>query len=145
MDIAMMPTPEGYLRWKDWAGRPFFLLTEFDSEGLYHEAIVDYNAAYPLTPLSPLNWMDVQLQPPHFDAATAINIMDADVLRAMLANCIPVEWVDHAYTFSMVYLETHFFEVNASINIYREMDNDRHRRLDLYGEPPAIPQWDDWQ
>ncbi|KAG6877978.1 hypothetical protein C0992_008835 [Termitomyces sp. T32_za158] len=218
MDIAVMPTLEGYLHWKDWAERLFFLLTGFDSKGvrytfeldrlaqnvlyfcrpgmqnsmlgiavdhayrihwrtmlghaltcrldlsgwargqfmrllalilawpgLYCKAIVDYNAANPLTPFSPMNWMDVQLWPPHFDAATAVNIMDADVLRAMLANRIPVKWIDHAYTFGVVYLETHFFEANASINIYCEVDNDCHWCLDLYGKPLAILQWDDWR
>ncbi|KAG6890990.1 hypothetical protein C0992_011521 [Termitomyces sp. T32_za158] len=106
---------------------------------------MDYNAANPLTPFSPMSWMDVQLQPPPFDTATAVNITDADVLQAILANCIPIEWVDHTYTFGVVYLETHFFEVNASIDIYQEVDDDCHQCLDLYGKPPAIPQWDDWQ
>ncbi|KAG6882156.1 hypothetical protein C0992_012594 [Termitomyces sp. T32_za158] len=218
MNIAVMPTPEGYLRWKDRSGRPFFTLAGFDSEGvrhtfdldqlaqnllyfsrpgmqnsvlgiamdnayrihwrtmlghaitrglapagrargrfarllalilarpgLYREAIAEYNAANPLAPFTPMSWTDIQLRPPHFEAAAAVNISDADVLRAMIANGLPPEWVDHAYTFGVVYLETHFFEANASIDLYRDIDDERHRRLDRYGEPPAIPQWDGWR
>ncbi|KAG6894429.1 hypothetical protein C0992_006105 [Termitomyces sp. T32_za158] len=32
MNPAVMPMPEGYLCWKDWSGRPFFMLAGFDSE-----------------------------------------------------------------------------------------------------------------
>ncbi|KAG6893913.1 hypothetical protein C0992_008186 [Termitomyces sp. T32_za158] len=218
MNLAVMPTPDGYLRWKDRAGRPFFTLAGFDSEGvrytfdldrlakivlyfsqpemqnsvlgiavdyayrihwrtllghaltrglapagrarrrfarllalilarpgLYREAIADYNVANPLTPFSPMSWTDIQLRAPHFEATAAVNITDADVICTMLANGIPVEWVDHAYTFGVVYLETHFFEVNASIDLYQEIDDERHRRLKQYGEPPAILQWDGWR
>ncbi|KAG6882548.1 hypothetical protein C0992_011384, partial [Termitomyces sp. T32_za158] len=205
MNIAVMPTPEGYLRWKERSGRPFFTLAGFDSEGvrhtfdlerlaqnllyfsrpgmqnsvlgiamdnayrihwrtmlghaitrglapagrargrfarllalilarpgLYREAIAEYNAANPLAPFTPMSWTDIQLRPPHFEAAAAVNISDADVLRAMIANGLPPEWVDHAYTFGVVYLETHFFEANASIDLYRDIDDERHRRLDRY-------------
>ncbi|KAG6883798.1 hypothetical protein C0992_007739 [Termitomyces sp. T32_za158] len=218
MNLAVIPMPEGYLRWKDRAGWPFFTLAGFDSEGvrytfdldrlakivlyfsrpgmqnsvlgiavdhaycihwrtllrhaltqglapagqargcfarlltliiaqpgLYREAITDYNAANPLTPFSPMSWTDIQLHTPHFDATVAVNITDADIIRTMLANSIPVEWVDHAYTFGVVYLETHFFEVNALIDQYQEIDDERHQRLDQYSKPPAIPQWDGWR
>ncbi|KAG6886972.1 hypothetical protein C0992_001385 [Termitomyces sp. T32_za158] len=110
--------------------------------GLYREAISDYNVATPLTLFTLMRWMDIQLRAPHFEAAAAINITNADVLRAMIANGIPPEWVDHAYTFGVVYLEMHFFEANASIDHYCDIDDEQHRQLDRYGEPPAIPQWD---
>ncbi|KAG6893718.1 hypothetical protein C0992_008926, partial [Termitomyces sp. T32_za158] len=113
--------------------------------GLYWEAIADYNAANPLTPFSPMSWTDIQLRAPRFKATAAVNITDADVICTMLANSIPVEWVDHAYTFGVVYLETHFFEANALIDLYREIDDERHERLEQYGKPPAIPQWDGWR
>ncbi|KAG6889170.1 hypothetical protein C0992_006217 [Termitomyces sp. T32_za158] len=92
-----------------------------------------------------MRWTDIQLRAPHFEAAATVNITNADVVRAMIANGIPPEWVDHAYTFRVVYLETHFFEVNASIDHYHDIDDERHRQLDWYGEPPAIPQWDGWR
>ncbi|KAG6886940.1 hypothetical protein C0992_001548 [Termitomyces sp. T32_za158] len=92
-----------------------------------------------------MSWTDIQLCAPHFDATVAVNITDADIIRTMLANGIPVEWVDHAYTFGVVYLDFHFFEANTSIDQYQEINDERHRQLDQYGEPPAIPQWDGWR
>ncbi|KAG6893414.1 hypothetical protein C0992_010069 [Termitomyces sp. T32_za158] len=92
-----------------------------------------------------MSWTDMQLRAPHFDATVAVNITDADIICTMLANGIPVEWVDHAYTFGVVYLETHFFEANALIDHNQEIDNERHQCLDEYGKPPAIPQWDGWR
>ncbi|KAG6894505.1 hypothetical protein C0992_005809, partial [Termitomyces sp. T32_za158] len=33
MNLAVMPMPDGYLKWKDRSGRPFFMLAGFDSKG----------------------------------------------------------------------------------------------------------------
>ncbi|KAG6884409.1 hypothetical protein C0992_006395, partial [Termitomyces sp. T32_za158] len=41
MNLAVMPTPEGYLRWKDRAGRPFFTLVGFNSEGVHYTFDLD--------------------------------------------------------------------------------------------------------
>ncbi|KAG6894585.1 hypothetical protein C0992_005502 [Termitomyces sp. T32_za158] len=180
MNLAVMPMPDGYLRWKDRSGRPFFTLAGFNSEGVQHTFNLDRLAQNLLYFSRPgmqnsvlgiamdnayhIHWRTMLghaltrgLAPagqargcfarlaPHFEPTAAVNITDADVLRAMIANGIPPKWVDHAYTFGVVYLETHFFEANASIDHYRDIDDEQHRRLDWYGEPPAIPQWDGWR
>ncbi|KAG6892723.1 hypothetical protein C0995_002610 [Termitomyces sp. Mi166 len=32
-----------------------------------------------------------------------------------------------------------------SLDIFHEIDDERHQRLLCYGTPPAIPQWDGWR
>ncbi|KAG6892588.1 hypothetical protein C0995_003014, partial [Termitomyces sp. Mi166 len=32
-----------------------------------------------------------------------------------------------------------------SLDIFHEIDNERHQRLLCYGTPPTIPQWDGWR
>ncbi|KAG6859597.1 hypothetical protein C0995_006792 [Termitomyces sp. Mi166 len=70
----------------------------------------------------------------------AQNFSDDDTLRVLLHNQILLDWVDHAYTYGMVYLEQQFHSPMMSMDIFREIDNKRLQRLSHYGTPPAIPQ-----
>ncbi|KAG6882440.1 hypothetical protein C0995_014659 [Termitomyces sp. Mi166 len=45
----------------------------------------------------------------------------------------------------MVYLEQQFHNPTMSLDIFHEIDNERHQRLLCYGTPPTIPQWDGWR
>ncbi|KAG6884529.1 hypothetical protein C0995_010150, partial [Termitomyces sp. Mi166 len=72
----------------------------------------------------------------------AQNFSDDDALHILLHNRISLDWVDHAYTYGMVYLEQQFHNPTMSLDIFCEIDDKRHQRLLCYGTPPAIPQWD---
>ncbi|KAG6858203.1 hypothetical protein C0995_001809, partial [Termitomyces sp. Mi166 len=45
----------------------------------------------------------------------------------------------------MVYLEQQFHNPTMSLDIFHEIDDERHQCLLCYGTPPAIPQWDGWR
>ncbi|KAG6867273.1 hypothetical protein C0993_005080 [Termitomyces sp. T159_Od127] len=72
------------------------------------------------------------------------NLSDDDILCILLYNCILVEWVNHAYTYGMVYLEQQFHHPTMSLDIFQEVDNERLERLEVYRTPVAIPQRDGW-
>ncbi|KAG6876501.1 hypothetical protein C0992_012752 [Termitomyces sp. T32_za158] len=73
------------------------------------------------------------------------NFSDEDVLRILLYNRIPLEWVDHAYAYCVVYLKQQFHQPIMSLDIFCEIDNEHLKHLKLYGTPLAIPRWDGWQ
>ncbi|KAG6896167.1 hypothetical protein C0995_011728 [Termitomyces sp. Mi166 len=75
----------------------------------------------------------------------AQNFSDNDALRVLLHNRIPLDWVDHAYTYGVVYLEQQFHNPTMSLDIFHEIDNECHQRLLCYGTPLTIPQWDGWR
>ncbi|KAG6894871.1 hypothetical protein C0995_013537, partial [Termitomyces sp. Mi166 len=81
----------------------------------------------------------------HVPDEMAQNFSDNNALRVLLHNRILLDWVDHAYTYGVVYLEQQFHNPMMSLDIFHEIDNERHQRLLCYGTPPAIPQWDGWR
>ncbi|KAG6881929.1 hypothetical protein C0995_016639 [Termitomyces sp. Mi166 len=74
-----------------------------------------------------------------------ITFSDDNTLHVLLHNRILLDWVDHAYTYGMVYLEQQFHSPTMSLDIFREVDNEHIEHLSCYGTPPAIPQWDGWR
>ncbi|KAG6858143.1 hypothetical protein C0995_002287 [Termitomyces sp. Mi166 len=89
---------------------------------------------------SHLNLMQV-----HMPDKMAQNFSDNDALHVLLHNWIPLDWVDHAYTYGMVYLEQQFHSPTMSMDIFCEINDERLQCLLHYGTPPAIPQWDGWR
>ncbi|KAG6870043.1 hypothetical protein C0995_015575 [Termitomyces sp. Mi166 len=89
---------------------------------------------------SHLNLMQV-----HVPDEMARNFSDDDVLRILLHNQIPLDWVDHAYTYSVVYLEQQFHSPTMSMDIFHKIDDEHLQCLSHYGTPPTIPQWDRWR
>ncbi|KAG6869913.1 hypothetical protein C0995_016307 [Termitomyces sp. Mi166 len=81
----------------------------------------------------------------HMTDEMAQNFSDDNTLHVLLHNQIPLDWVDHTYTYGMVYLEQQFHNPTMSLDIFHEIDNKHHQRLLHYGTPPAIPQWDGWR
>ncbi|KAG6901376.1 hypothetical protein C0995_012794 [Termitomyces sp. Mi166 len=75
----------------------------------------------------------------------AQNFLDNDALRILLHNQILLDWVDHTYTYGMVYLEQQFHNPTMSLDIFHKIDDKRHQHLLHYGTPPTIPQWDGWR
>ncbi|KAG6892257.1 hypothetical protein C0995_004606, partial [Termitomyces sp. Mi166 len=81
----------------------------------------------------------------HVPDEMAQNFSDDNALHVLLHNQIPLNWVDHAYTYGMVYLEQQFHNSMMSLDIFCKIDDKRHQRLLCYGTPPAISQWDEWR
>ncbi|KAG6825257.1 hypothetical protein H0H92_004275 [Tricholoma furcatifolium] len=81
------------------------------SSGLYREAIRDYNDWFPSEPfeLLPLALgTTIRLRKLKASLSQVKNLAHDDVLRLLLLNRIPVDWVDHTYTFGMVYMDYHY-------------------------------------
>ncbi|KAG6807468.1 hypothetical protein H0H92_007352 [Tricholoma furcatifolium] len=117
------------------------------SPGLYREAIRDYNDRFPSEPFEPLPLTPgatIRLRKLKASLSQVKNLGRDDVLRLLLLNCILLDWVDHAYTYSVVYMDYHYSASDVMRDSYVEVDRERHHRLDYYGEPPSIPAWDGW-
>ncbi|KAG6871322.1 hypothetical protein C0992_011258 [Termitomyces sp. T32_za158] len=112
--------------------------------GLYREAINAFNKVYD-KPFVPQYGPQLTITQVHVPDDKVRNFSDDDAIRVLLYNHIPVEWVDHAYTYGVVYLEQQFHHPTMSLDIFREVDNERLECLRLYGTPAAIPQWDGWR
>ncbi|KAG6895127.1 hypothetical protein C0992_003047 [Termitomyces sp. T32_za158] len=111
--------------------------------GLYCEAIDAFNKVYD-EPFAPQYGPQLMITQVHIPDDKVRNFTDNDAIRVLLYNHIPVEWVDHAYTYGVVYLEQQFHHPTMSLDIFWEVDDERLERLKLYGTPAAIPQWDGW-
>ncbi|KAG6860016.1 hypothetical protein C0995_000444 [Termitomyces sp. Mi166 len=75
----------------------------------------------------------------------AHNFSDNNALHVLLHNHIPLDWVNHAYTYGMVYLEQQFHSLTMSLDIFREVDDECIKRLSRYSTPPTILHWDGWR
>ncbi|KAG6867186.1 hypothetical protein C0993_005945 [Termitomyces sp. T159_Od127] len=110
--------------------------------GLYRE--VAFNKVYE-TPFKGQHGAQVSIFQVHVPDDQVWNFSNDDMLCILLYNHIPIEWVDHTYTYGMVYLEQQFHHPTMSLNIFWEVDNERLECLEVYGTPMAIPQWDGWR
>ncbi|KAG6895938.1 hypothetical protein C0995_012014, partial [Termitomyces sp. Mi166 len=112
---------------------------------MYCEAVASYNAAFLEQPLVAQYESHLNILQVHVPNDQACNFSDNDALCVLLHNCIPLDWVDHAYTYGMVYLEQQFHNPTMSMDIFKDVDNERIERMSRYGTPPAILQWDGWR
>ncbi|KAG6881577.1 hypothetical protein C0995_001450 [Termitomyces sp. Mi166 len=113
--------------------------------GMYWEVVASYNAAFLDQPMVAQYRSHLNLIQVYMPDKMAQNFSDNNTLRVLLHNWIPLDWVDHAYTYGMVYLEQQFHNPTMSLDIFHEIDDERHQRLLRYGTPPTIPQWDGWR
>ncbi|KAG6895780.1 hypothetical protein C0992_012638 [Termitomyces sp. T32_za158] len=111
--------------------------------GLYCEAINAFNKVYD-EPFAAQYGPQLTITQVHIPDNKVRNFSDNDVICVLLYNYISVEWVDHAYTYEVVYLEQQLHYPTMSLDIFWEVDDERLERLRLYGTPAAIPQWDGW-
>ncbi|KAG6881971.1 hypothetical protein C0995_016428 [Termitomyces sp. Mi166 len=112
---------------------------------MYQEAVASYNTAFLDQPMVAQYRFHLNLIQVYVPDKMARNFSDDDTLHILLHNWIPLDWVDHTYTYGMVYLEQQFHNPTMSLDIFCKIDNKRHQRLLCYGTPPAIPQWDGWR
>ncbi|KAG6893920.1 hypothetical protein C0995_015653 [Termitomyces sp. Mi166 len=73
--------------------------------GMYWEAVASYNAAFPDQPMVAQYRSHLNLLQVHVPDEMARNFLDDNTLRVLLHNQILLDWVDHAYTYGIVYLE----------------------------------------
>ena len=75
------------------------------------------------------------------DAQRAYNVSLRDVTNYLIDNCIPPEWVDHAYRF----IEVHYSGSVIQQDLLDSVDNERLARLHAYRIPAPIAAWDGWR
>ncbi|KAG6873252.1 hypothetical protein C0992_008927 [Termitomyces sp. T32_za158] len=109
------------------------------------EAVAAYAAANLTRPFVAQYGADVEIRQVHVPDNQVQNFSDDDVLCVLIHNRIPPDWVDHAYTYGVVYLEQQFHQPTMSLDVFRDVDDERLQRLSVYGTPPAIPHWDGWR
>ncbi|KAG6882571.1 hypothetical protein C0992_011316, partial [Termitomyces sp. T32_za158] len=113
--------------------------------GLYREAVAAYAVANPTRPFVAQYGANIKICQVHVPDDQVRNFSDDDAIRVLIHNRIPPDWVDHAYTYGVVYLEQQFHQPTMSLDIFRDVDDKRLQRLSVYGPPPAIPHWDGWR
>ncbi|KAG6871029.1 hypothetical protein C0995_008937 [Termitomyces sp. Mi166 len=99
--------------------------------GMYQEVVASYNAAFPDQLMVAQYRSHLNLIQVHVPDEMAQNFSDNDALRILLHNQILLDWVDHAYTYGMVYLEQQFHNPTMSLNIFHEIDDEHHQRLEI--------------
>ncbi|KAG6878559.1 hypothetical protein C0992_007890 [Termitomyces sp. T32_za158] len=113
--------------------------------GLYREAVATYAAANPTRPFMAQYGADIEICQVHVPDDQVRNFSDDDAICILIHNCIPLDWVDHAYMYSVVYLEQQFHQPTMSLDIFQDVNDKRLQHLSIYGTLPAIPNWDRWQ
>ncbi|KAG6888674.1 hypothetical protein C0992_007881 [Termitomyces sp. T32_za158] len=111
--------------------------------GLYHKAIDAFNKVYK-KPFKAQMGAQLTIHQVHVPDDKVENLSNNDTLSVLLYNHVPVECVDHTYTYSMVYLEERFHQLTMSLDIFHEINNERFECLKIYGTPAAVPDWDKW-
>ncbi|KAG6869734.1 hypothetical protein C0995_000962, partial [Termitomyces sp. Mi166 len=67
--------------------------------GMYWKVVASYNAAFPDQPMVAQYGSHLNIIQVHMPDKMAQNFSDDDALRILLHNQIPLDWVDHAYTY----------------------------------------------
>ncbi|KAG6885659.1 hypothetical protein C0992_004978 [Termitomyces sp. T32_za158] len=112
--------------------------------GLYQEAVATYAAANLTRPFVAQYGADMEICQVHVPEDQVRNFSDNNVICVLIHKRIPPDWVDHAYTYGVVYLEQQFHQPMMSLDIFRDVYDKRLQRLSIYGTPPTIPNWDGW-
>ncbi|KAG6875571.1 hypothetical protein C0992_003263 [Termitomyces sp. T32_za158] len=109
--------------------------------GLSCEAIDAFNKVYN-EPFAAQYGPQLTITQVHVPDNKVRNFSDDDAIHVLLYNYILVEWVDHAYTYGVVYLEQQFHQPTMSLDIFHDINNKHLEHLKLYGTPTAILHWD---
>lgn len=71
------------------------------------------------------------------------NMSEWDVINILIQNGVPPSWIAHSYPFGLAYLDYHYGSSQHAA-FYHEIDDERLRRLEAFGPPPAIERWAGW-
>lgn len=69
------------------------------------------------------------------------NLNKNDVIQVLLENGIPVEWIQHAYSYGVNYLDHHLALSPKYITEMRSVNKERLERLQTYGVPQPMDRW----
>jgi hypothetical protein len=111
----------------------------------YTDAVAAHNVNNPGAPMHPQAGPQFVFQRLVIDDRHASNMTIEDIIQVLIHNCIPTDWVDHAYLYGLQFLDQHYHGSALDRALLDEQDNERLHRLDQYGAPPAIPAWDGWR
>ncbi|KAG6847450.1 hypothetical protein H0H93_008040 [Arthromyces matolae] len=125
--------------------RQFALL--ISQPNLYGAVIDAYNERNPHSRFTELTGSsaNVQLHRVFLPPTSKHNFTQEDAIRVLMHNRIPRAWIDHAYPFGVAFLDYHFKHPSLLVDAFLEADDSRIARLQQYGTPPAIPDWDGWR
>lgn len=115
------------------------------SPQLYRDLIQEWNERHPDRLYIPQTGRVCYFRPMLLDDESVANINVDTVAKVLIHNGVPTEWIDHAYNFGVYYLNQFYNgDTNHQI-IFDDADDEHIRRFDLYGIPPAMPEWDSWR
>ncbi|KAG6863590.1 hypothetical protein C0993_010938 [Termitomyces sp. T159_Od127] len=86
--------------------------------GLYREAVAAYAAANPTQPFVAQFGANLEIWQVHVPDNQVWNFTNNDVICVLIHNRIPLDWVDHAYTYGVVYLEQQFHQPTMSLDVF---------------------------
>ena len=111
----------------------------------YREAIMEYNRANPQRPFVSQIGPIYTTYCPRMNANDMNNFSENEVIQTLIDNQIPPEWVDHAYPFGVIYLNSHYSGSPLNQGTLDPIDNEHIARVLRFGIPPAIAGWDGWR
>ena len=72
-----------------------------------------------------------------------MNLTTDEVANHLMDNQVPPEWLDHAYVYGLHFLDYHY-ESSLHADVIRAADDERLVRLESFGVPSALPEFDGW-
>lgn len=94
--------------------------------------VQEYNHKFSKDPFVPTLWTSILIQHSSILNKTALTLTENNVLQVILHNWIPINWLDHVYMYSVVFLEQQFFNSSLALNFYIQVDNEWHTQLHVY-------------
>ncbi|KAG6897085.1 hypothetical protein C0995_010823 [Termitomyces sp. Mi166 len=112
---------------------------------MYREVVASYNVAFLDQPMVAQYGSHLNLMQVHMPDKMAQNFSDNNALCILLHDQIPLDWVDHAYMYGVVYLEQQFHSPMMSMDIFRKINDKCIQHLSHHGTFSTIPQWYGWR
>jgi hypothetical protein len=113
--------------------------------GKFGERVLQWDVDHPDAKYSPITNDESSSEFKCEDAKKANENYSMDSLIDLLVqNRVPSSWIDHAYMWGVAFIDAHHDGSVIQGSVWDSIDNERHDRLEKYGEPPAIPHWTGW-
>jgi hypothetical protein len=111
--------------------------------GYYREAINIWNVMHPNRPFAEHSGDILTIQP--FNGKEVSGLTQSSLIDHVIVRGIPCSWIDHTYTFGLHHLnhQSHI-QIGPFHDLCYHTDRECIERLDHFGTPAAIPQWDGW-
>ncbi|XP_006459863.1 hypothetical protein AGABI2DRAFT_116823 [Agaricus bisporus var. bisporus H97] len=112
---------------------------------MYRDAIAAYNQEHPSSPFIPQSGSDYDIKWVDYPTSMTHNFGTNEVLRCLIDNRIPPEWIDHSYLYGLHFMGNNFADSSMHFDYYRSINEMRLTSLARHGIPKAIPEWDGWR